>query len=126
MIDWEFCHYGHPAQDVAHLSAHLWMHGHCAATDVERKRFEVFNEHFLTSYLETVRLAQPSLIETTDFDLLHRIHFGCEILARSVGLFVENYLYAPLTMLVKKKEAIDHAMSVITNDALFFVRNPVV
>ncbi len=116
IIDWEFCHYGHPAQDVAYLSAHLWMLGHCAASDAERIRFEVFNEHFLMSYLETVCSAQPSLLDTTDFDLLHRIHFGCEILTRSVGLFVENYLYAPPTRHAKKKEAIDHAVSIITGD----------
>lgn len=120
IIDWEFCHYGHPAQDVAHLSAHLWMLGHCAMSDAERKRFEVFNEHFLTSYLETVCSAQPSLIDTTDFDLLHRIHFGCEILARSVGHFEKNYLYDLPETHGKKKEAIERAVSVMTGETPFF------
>ncbi len=120
LIDWEFCHFGHPAQDVAHLSAHLWMLGHCATSDIERKRFEAFNGHFLTSYLERVRSMQPTLIETTDFDILHRIHFGCEILARSVGLFAENYLYDRQAMQAKKNEAVHHAASVITNEVSFF------
>ena len=28
LIDWEFVHFGRPAQDVAHLYSHLWMTAH--------------------------------------------------------------------------------------------------
>jgi len=122
VIDWEFCHFGHPAQDVAHLSAHLWILAHSAAFDEERKRFEAFNGHFLTTYLLTVRQLQPYIIETADFDALHRIHFACEILARTVGQFAKNFLFDLPEAHDKKKEAIDHAVSAMTDKALFFSR----
>jgi hypothetical protein len=34
LIDWEMCHWGHPAQDVAHLAAHAWMLHHAATHGV--------------------------------------------------------------------------------------------
>lgn len=38
LTDWECCYYGLPAQDVAQLSAHLWMHAHCARDMATKKR----------------------------------------------------------------------------------------
>jgi hypothetical protein len=34
LIDWEMCHWGNPAQDVAHLAAHAWMLHHAATHGV--------------------------------------------------------------------------------------------
>lgn len=36
-IDWEFCHWGWPVQDVAHTFAHIWMHAHVWAAEGPRE-----------------------------------------------------------------------------------------
>jgi 5-methylthioribose kinase len=89
VIDWEFSHFGSPVQDVAHLAAHCWMGAHCAADDAERARWRRFLEQFLEAYGD---LAQADSRDSA-------IHVGAEILARTVGPFRGDYLYAssPLT-----------------------------
>ena len=96
VIDWELAHYGRPSQDVGHFAAHLWMHIHRANTPGAAKNAETILEKFLVSY----RLALG-----TDFDEIlgaagvmeSAIHFGSEILARTVGLFQQGYLYQGLS-----------------------------
>jgi hypothetical protein len=80
LIDWEMSHYGLPAQDVAHLVAHLWMAGQ---SDVIRD--------FLDAY---GREAGPlTAAERRDCG----IHFGAEILVRAVGPFSERGPYRGLS-----------------------------
>jgi len=93
IIDWEFCHYGHPAQDVAHLSAHLWMQAQCGKTPRIRRRFRQFNAAFVDTYKDVVWNRKGEWLQTKEFEHHHAVHFGCEILARTIGRFVEGYLY---------------------------------
>ena len=96
LIDWELTHFGRPAQDVAHLAAHLWMMSHRAACQARKDRIGRFRRSFMKTYNEQVRKYAPALIteeDRRDF----QIHFGAEILARTLGNFQKNYLYDGLS-----------------------------
>ncbi|MDZ4701880.1 MAG: aminoglycoside phosphotransferase family protein [Rhodothermales bacterium] len=88
VIDWEFAHYGNPAQDVGHLAAHLWMIGH----RLEAPAAPAFWSAWLAAYAVAVRPAKTSLWD----DQARRdaaVHAGCEILVRVAGAFRAGYLY---------------------------------
>jgi len=91
LIDWELTHFGQPAQDVAHLAAHLWMQAHRAEAEVAA-RFDACRMAFLQRYRATVSGAM--LTEATLRDC--GLHFGCEILARTTGAFQAGYRYDAL------------------------------
>jgi 5-methylthioribose kinase len=96
LIDWELTHFGRPAQDVAHLAAHLWMMLHRAASQAQKNRIGRFRQSFMEGYLKRVANQKPKLIteeDKRDF----QIHFGAEILARTLGIFQKNYLYDGLS-----------------------------
>ena len=96
IIDWEFAHFGRPAQDVAHLVAHLWMHTHCAPTDFVAAQAQAALQGFLEDY----RLTLGSTFETlfgADGLRESAIHFGAEVLVRTVGAFQSGYLYDGLS-----------------------------
>jgi len=96
VIDWELAHFGNPAQDVAHFTAHAWMQAHRAPeASVTRAA-----RRMLAAFLETYR----SVVKARADQLLSArvcrdcaIHFGAEILVRVVGSFQEGYLYEGLT-----------------------------
>ncbi len=95
IIDWEFAHFGRPAQDVGHLTAHLWMHTHCAPNEDSAIQAQAA----LHGFLENYRLALGSTFETLFGATGERecaIHFGAEVLARTVGTFQNGYLYGGL------------------------------
>lgn len=81
IIDWEFAHFGHPAQDVGHLCAHLWL----AWCREPSERWPAQIEAFVTSYREHApELARDDALWSTASE-----HFGAEILARTVGAFAD-------------------------------------
>lgn len=88
IIDWEFAHFGRPAQDVAHLAAHLYMRT-LVAGRAERKRLAEFGRAFLSAYQAS---AAASRLVSLDADA--GAHFGCEILMRTAGPFQDGYLFA--------------------------------
>lgn len=96
IIDWELAHYGYPAQDIGHFAAHLWMSAQCARDP----RLASLSRALLKSFLQSYRTALD-----TDFERIFgvngvrdsAIHFGCELLTRTVGAFQENYLYTGLS-----------------------------
>lgn len=96
LIDWELTHFGRPAQDVAHLSAHLWMMFHRTSRPSQKDRIGRFRQTFLASYFNEVARQKPELISAED-ERDFQIHFGAEILARTLGNFQNNYLYDGLT-----------------------------
>jgi len=79
LFDWEFCHWGRPGQDLGHLAAHLWMLGH-------RRGLSGDWAVFLAAYAAERALTAEDREESA-------LHFGCEILARTVGAFQAGYLY---------------------------------
>ncbi|CAN5257488.1 phosphotransferase [soil metagenome] len=93
LIDWEFAHYGQPAQDVAHLLGHLWMHAQQArdATGVAERLAQAF----LTAYLAAVASVRPTLLDAR-FVPDCAVHMGAEILMRVIGPFKPGYLYEHL------------------------------
>lgn len=96
IIDWEFTHFGRPAQDVGHLAAHLWMHHHRAAS----ARAAVLSQGILDSFLRSYRHHLGHQFEAVfGADGLRdsAVHFGAEILARTVGTYQPGYLYDNLS-----------------------------
>ena len=93
LIDWEFSHYGSPAQDVAHLAAHIWMLAH--RKDVHRT-CAAFWLSFRNAYQEQIWPVQQNLWpEQVSIDA--GLHFGAEILVRTIGGFQSGYLYDGLS-----------------------------
>lgn len=90
LIDWEFCHFGYPAQDVGHLLAHLWMQAHCTPDRIIAGRFRTFRQQFLNSYFSEV--SEPELQNESVRKDIH-LHSASEILARTMGSFQNGYLY---------------------------------
>lgn len=81
LIDWEFCHFGQPAQDLGHLRAHLWLlerEGHAAAAP--------FAAAFSTAYAA----AAPPELQDEEARRDARLHEACEVLARSLGAFARD------------------------------------
>lgn len=102
VFDWEFCHWGRPAQDLGHLAAHLWMLSHRAGV---RSRWPAF----LAGYVAHRELTEEDRVESA-------IHFGCEILARTTGAFQEGYLYDGLPVThPAMREAVEQAASALRN-----------
>ena len=81
VIDWEFAHFGRPAQDLGHLAAHLWL---AAMTGMEGN---------LAQAWRAVTSAYRSVGGAWDGALEHEIgiHAGCEILSRTVGPFADRF-----------------------------------
>jgi 5-methylthioribose kinase len=92
LIDWELTHFGRPAQDVAHLAAHLWMMFHRASGQSQKERIDGFRRSFIKSYFNRIAKQKPELMTEED-QRDFQIHFGAEILARTLGNFQKNYLY---------------------------------
>ncbi len=92
LIDWELTHFGRPSQDVAHLSAHLWMMIHRSNDPSEKNRIRHFQHTFLRSYYDTLENHNSDLFTAED-EHDFQIHFGAEILARTEGEFQNDYLY---------------------------------
>jgi hypothetical protein len=92
VIDWELAHYGHPAQDVGHLAAHLWMQGHRALG----KRGADVAGASLRGFLNAYRDALGKLFDTL-FGIQgireSAVHFGSEVLTRTTGIFQKGYVY---------------------------------
>jgi 5-methylthioribose kinase len=97
VIDWELAHFGHPAQDVGHLASHLWMHIHRASTPESADRARAT----LRGFLNTYRLGLGSAFDEVfgaNGVLQSTVHFGVEILLRTVGAHQEGYLYEGLAV----------------------------
>lgn len=86
LIDWEFAHYGNPAQDLGHLVAHLTMWGLVKqqSKDATAASSEVLQAYrgvlgsFTAGLLDEVVLADTA------------VHFGAELLARTWGPFAHS------------------------------------
>jgi len=97
IIDWEFAHFGSPAQDVGHLAAHLWMLAQRAPDVDGTAEALAMNERFLEAYAAAIEpvhdvLWTPWVLEAA------ALHFGAEILIRTVGAFQAGFLYEGLTL----------------------------
>jgi len=90
IIDWELSHFGWPCQDVAHLAAHLWMHAHRAPDAAAAERARACLQGFLEAYA-----AAGDIHSLLGAEGLRQcaIHFGTEILVRTIGNFQGGYLY---------------------------------
>jgi 5-methylthioribose kinase len=95
IIDWELAHYGRPSQDVGHLAAHLWTHIHRPPSQYTADNARMILQGFLESYRTTLG-KDFDRIFGVDGVMESSIHFGSEILARTVGFFQTGYLYQGL------------------------------
>lgn len=96
IIDWELSHFGRPSQDIGHLVAHLWMHQHRFAEKSTAKTAKLILEGFLTAYRAVLG---DSFDEVFGLAGVREsaIHFGSEVLTRTVGNFQNGYLYEGLS-----------------------------
>ncbi|MEM6344449.1 MAG: phosphotransferase [Bacteroidota bacterium] len=114
VIDWEFAHFGWPIQDVAHLSAHLWMQAHMAKDAAHREAVQ----NCLFSFLETYFTAFGERSAPIEPRRLYFVHVGAEILARTIGDFQAGYLYDGLVQSdLRMQEALDFAIESILSPA---------
>ncbi|MDW7657388.1 MAG: phosphotransferase [Bacillota bacterium] len=97
IFDWELAHFGRPFQDVGHLCAHLWMHQHRAPDEIVALAFRSFMACFLTSYQSAIQTSQTDIWDANELENC-AVHFGCEILSRTVGAFRGEYLYSDLAI----------------------------
>ncbi|MCB0563101.1 MAG: phosphotransferase [Phaeodactylibacter sp.] len=95
IIDWEFAHFGRPAQDVAHFLAHLWMLQHRAGSSDKKTADRQLQGTFVRGYLAALGPKKPLLFDEEEIKDAG-IHFGAEILARTLGSFQSGYLYEGL------------------------------
>lgn len=87
MIDWEFAHFGQPAQDLGHFGAHCWLHAHWAATAELAGRYRRLWRAFWRGYQRALgpALAGRLLDATTRAQI--NLHAGAEIVVRTAGRF---------------------------------------
>ncbi|MGD2178738.1 MAG: phosphotransferase [Anaerolineae bacterium] len=97
IVDWELAHYGHPAQDVGHLSSHLGMHAHRASTSEAADRARDTLRDFLSTYRSGLGDAFGEVFGARGARQ-STVHFGAEILMRTVGAFQDGYLYEGLAV----------------------------
>jgi hypothetical protein len=91
LIDWEFAHVGRPIQDLAHLSAHLWMHAH-RGDDGTVERCRAWGETFWHGYSKVIEPVEGEIrTERARHDA--GLHVGAEILTRTIGAFRGGSLY---------------------------------
>jgi Ser/Thr protein kinase RdoA (MazF antagonist) len=89
VIDWEFAHYGRPCQDVAHLGAHLWMAhaGDAGGGEGARAAWEGFSAAYV--------FGAPGAAWSGGELGACAVHFGAEVLTRTVGAFAGSVAVAP-------------------------------
>ena len=95
IIDWELAHYGHPMQDIAHVAAHGWMQVHRAPSAMRASAAQSLKDAVLSAYRSALgsaanKLLTPAMLKDA------AVHFGAEILVRTVGGFQAGYLYEGL------------------------------
>lgn len=97
LIDWEFCHFGEPAQDLAHLAAHLWMAAHRAPSAEAARRARSCWSGFVEGYRTGAGPRVGDLLDArTRADAA--VHWAAEVLARTAPPFQEGYLYSGLPL----------------------------
>ena len=94
IIDWELAHYGRPAQDLGHFAAHLWMIAHQAKGEQMAEIISMLQSFFI-SYIQALGEKRYELLKLEEI-IDCSIHFGAEILVRSIGRFKSGYLYEGL------------------------------
>jgi 5-methylthioribose kinase len=114
LIDWEFAHYGNPAQDIGHLAAHLWMHAQCAPNREYGAKIETLSHAFMAHYTATVSARAETLLNPQVYSDC-AIHFGAEILMRTLGPFAHGYLYDGLSI---ENERVQQAIAVASESIL--------
>lgn len=95
LVDWEFAHFGRPAQDVAHLLAHFWMHAHCSLDASGARDITQLARAFFASYASAAQPARAMLFDG-QFMADCAVHMGAEIVMRTIGPFQRAYLYEEL------------------------------
>ena len=85
-----------PSELIAHLAAHLWMHLHRAATPTTIERSRECLQAFLGSFRRAIDRAFKPLHGTTGMREA-ALHFGSEILARTLGRFTSPVSAATTT-----------------------------
>lgn len=92
VIDWEFAHFGQPAQDLGHLAAHLWMLAHRAPDLAAASAARDGWRSFAAGYSDGAGDRSDALLDAaTRRDL--GLHMAAEILVRVVGPFRAGFLY---------------------------------
>lgn len=86
LLDWEFVHWGQPAQDLGHFMAHCWLISEAHAGTAIQVCIDHFWQVFSMHYWKRIETTCPQLWQENDYEA-KRIHAGAEILIRTVGIF---------------------------------------
>lgn len=92
LIDWEFCHFGRPLQDIGHFAAHCWMQAHSSAHQGEGKTFKRLWGNFWQEYQKVLGSMFDELIDDQEVNDT-ATHIGAEVLIRATGPFKTGYVY---------------------------------
>lgn len=101
LIDWEFAHFGRPMQDVAHFAAHCYMY-HTQYPPEAGRDFKAIWQNFLMGYRQGTGSKYNELLNRDEIVGMN-IHFGAEILIRTIGPFREGYIFGDQQDTVIKK-----------------------
>lgn len=116
IIDWEFCHYGRPLQDIGHFAAHCWMQAQTSSSNKTTEHFEHLWNSFWEGYQDVLGESFPKFIDYQEMDGI-ATHLGAEILIRATGPFKDGYVYQSLsTDDLQIREATQKAINLITAD----------
>ncbi|MGB0384296.1 MAG: phosphotransferase [Ardenticatenaceae bacterium] len=92
VIDWEMAHFGQPLQDVAHFTAHLWMHVHRAPTPQAGNCARSMLRGFLQSYRNALGKRFKHIFDPAQlYD--SNIYFATQIFLHTIGSLQRTYLY---------------------------------
>lgn len=116
LIDWEFCHYGRPLQDVAHFIAHCRLHQEASDDLRRREELQKFCDHFLKSYRLSLGNDFSNLFDEKELRGF-AIHYAMEILIRISGPFNPGYLFDSYPANHPKIQALAH-------EAYRYLENP--
>lgn len=92
VIDWELAHFGNPAQDLAQMAAHLWMHAQRAADTTAQLHAQVALQSFFEAYQKAIGEHRSELLSREVLEDC-AVHFGCELLWSTIGTRQAGYLY---------------------------------
>jgi len=107
IIDWEFCHYGRPLQDIAHFIAHCRMHKEASDDEFRKKQIQRFRNHFLKNYKSGLGNSYPALFNENEIRGCN-IHYAMELLIRTTGVFKQGYLFEKYPATHPKVQALAH------------------
>lgn len=114
IIDWEFAHYGRPLQDMAHFCAHCMMH-HAVAPSAKAELYYEIWSRVISGYRASTGRLYEQLMNSDEKEWF-AVHTGAEILARTIGVFSDSYLFKDLLESEIYKQTVDEGVKLLSGE----------